>query len=103
MVPEKVDAFSGAGMAMMRQSHQAGRQMMRRASDEVMSSARAAIEMIGCSGPAALAEAQGRFARAWVDRATSGFIALGMLAVTAQAAAMTPIRQTVAANAERLQ
>jgi O-methyltransferase involved in polyketide biosynthesis len=102
MVPEKVEAFSSAGMAMLRQSDRAGRHMMRYASDEVMTSARATIEMIGCSGPAALAESQGRFARAWVDRATSGFIALGMLAVTAQAAAMTQIRKTVVANAERL-
>jgi hypothetical protein len=52
--------------------------------------------------PAAWAEAQSRFARAWFSRATSSLNMMGMLMLTAQAAAMAPIRQTVAANAERL-
>ncbi len=58
--------------------------------------------MTGCSSPAAVAEVQGRFARAWFDRAASNFIAIGMLALGAQDAVMAPIRQTVVANAERL-
>jgi hypothetical protein len=40
MVPEKVEAFSTAGMVMLKQSGQANRQMMRFASDEVMTTAR---------------------------------------------------------------
>jgi O-methyltransferase involved in polyketide biosynthesis len=36
------------------------------------------------------------------DRATSTIIAMGLLALSAQDAAMAPLRQTVAANAERL-
>jgi O-methyltransferase involved in polyketide biosynthesis len=102
IIPEKVEAFSTAGMVMLKQSGQAGRQMIRLASDEVMTAARALIEMTGCSSPVALAEAQSRFARAWFSRAASSFIALGALALASQAATMAPIRQTVVANAERL-
>jgi hypothetical protein len=46
--------------------------------------------------------AQTRFLRAWFERTASNFIAMGVLALDAQNAAMVPIRQTVAANAERL-
>jgi O-methyltransferase involved in polyketide biosynthesis len=102
MVPEKVEAFSAAGMVMLKQSGEASQQMMRLASREVMTTAFATIEMTGCSGPAAWAEAQGRFARAWLSRATSSLDTMGMLVLTAQAAAMAPIRQTVVANSERL-
>jgi hypothetical protein len=102
IVPEKVEAFSAAGMIMLKQSDQANRQMTRFASEEVVTTARATIAMAGCSSPAALAEAQGRFALAWFERAASTFIAMGMLALNAQDAAMAPIRQTVTANVERL-
>ncbi len=70
--------------------------------DEVTTTARATIAMTGCSGPAALAEAQSRFARAWFSRAASSFIALGAQALASQAVTMAPICQTVVANAERL-
>ena len=102
IVPEKVEAFSTSGMVMLTQSGQANRQMIRSASDEVMATALATIEMTGCSNPAALVEAQSRFARAWFTRATSSWIAMGARVFEAQAAAMAPIRQTVVANAERL-
>jgi len=102
MVPEKVEAFSSAGMILLKQSGQANRQMMRLASDEVMTTALGTIELTGCCSPIALAEAQGRFARAWFARATSIWIAMGIGACGAQAAAMAPVRQTVVANAERL-
>jgi hypothetical protein len=102
MVPEKVQAFSAAGMVMLNQSGEASRQMMRLASEEVMTTACATIEMTGCSSPAAWAEAQSRFVRAWFSRATSSLNMMGMLVLTAQAAAMAPIRQTVDANAKRL-
>lgn len=102
MVPEKVEAFSSAGMVILKQSGQAGRQMLRHASDEAMTTARAAIAMTACSSPAALMEAQGKFARAWFGRATSRWVAMGLEVFEAQSAAMAPIRQTVVANAERL-
>ncbi len=102
IIPEKVEAFSTAGMVMLEQSAQTSRQVIRLASDEVMATACATIEMTGCSSPTALAEAQTRFARAWFGRATSSFITMGMQVLASQAAAMAPIRQTVVANAERL-
>jgi O-methyltransferase involved in polyketide biosynthesis len=102
MVPEKVEAFSAAGMVMLKQSGQVGRQFMRLASDEVMRTVHATLEMTGCSFPAPLAELQVKLARAWFDRMTSSFIMLGTMVLAAQAAAMTPIQETVFANADRL-
>jgi hypothetical protein len=102
MVPEKVEAFSAAGMAMFAQSEEARSTITRLASDEVMTTARATIEMATCVSPAAMLEAQGRFAQAWFDRATSNFMAMGMMMLGAQAAAMAPLKLAVAANTERL-
>jgi hypothetical protein len=102
MVPEKVKAFSTSGMAFLQQSGEVNLEMIRFASDEVTTTARATMEIADWSSPAAFAEAQGKFARGCFDRATSGFIRMGMLALTAQAAAMAPIHEAVVANAERL-
>jgi hypothetical protein len=102
IVPEKVEAFSAAGMIVLERSDQANRQMRRFASDELSTAARSMMTMAACASPAALTVAQGRFWLAWFDRATSGFMAMGMLALGTPAAAMAPIRQTVVANAERL-
>ena len=102
IVPEKMEAFSAAGMIMLEQSHQAGWELTRLASDEVMTTARATMEIAGCTTPAAMAEAQGVFALNWLDRATSNFFALGLLALGVQRAVMAPIKDTVAANKARL-
>jgi O-methyltransferase involved in polyketide biosynthesis len=102
MVPEKVEAFSAAGMVMLEQSGQAGRQIIRLASDEVMTTVHATMEMTACSCPASFAVLQGKFARAWFNRITSSFITMGIMVLAAQAAAMTPIQETVLANADRL-
>jgi O-methyltransferase involved in polyketide biosynthesis len=102
MVPEKMEAFSAAGMIMLEQSGQANRQMTRLASDAAMTTVRATVAMTECSNPVALVQAQGRFALEWFGRVASDFIAMGMLALVAQEAAMLPIQQTVFANAERL-
>jgi hypothetical protein len=102
MVLEKVEAFSVAGMVMLKQSGQASRQMMCFVSDEVMTTARARIKMTDCSNPAAVGEGRSSFVRAWFARATARWIAIGIRAFETQAAAMAPIQQTVLANAERL-
>jgi hypothetical protein len=49
-----------------------------------------------------MAETQRRFAVAWFGKAASNFMAMGVLALDAQKAAMTPFQQTVASNTERL-
>jgi hypothetical protein len=103
MVPEKLEAFSTAGMVMLKQSGQASRQMMRFASDEVTTTVCATIEMSGCFSPVALAGAQSRFARGWFARASLSWMAMGMRAFEAPAAAMAPIRQAVIANARTAQ
>jgi O-methyltransferase involved in polyketide biosynthesis len=102
MVPEKVEAFSTAGMVMLEQSGQVSRQIMRLASDEVMTTVHATMEMTGCSCPTSLAELQGKFARAWFNRMTSSFIMMGTMVLSAQAAAMMPIQEPVFANVDRL-
>jgi hypothetical protein len=102
MVPEKVEAFSAAGTVMLKQSGQVGRQIMRLASDEVMTAVHATMEMTGCSCLASFGELQGKFARAWLDRITSSFIMMGTMVLSAQAAAMMPIQETVFANVDRL-
>jgi hypothetical protein len=102
MVPEKVEALTAAGMIMLGQSSDAGFEITRRASDDIMSAASATLEMAACSNPIALAEAQGKFALSLLDRAAANIIAMSMLALRAHDAAMAPIRETVEANVERL-
>jgi hypothetical protein len=95
MMPEKMEAFSAAGMIMLEQSNQAGWEITRIASNEVMTTAHATLS---CTNPMAMAEAQ----LAWFNRAATNFFAMGLLALGVQEAAMVPIQQTIAANAERL-
>ena len=102
MVPEKLEAFSAAGMVMVAQSEEVRSQLTRFASHEVITAARAAFEMATSLNPMALMEAHGRFAQAWFGRAHSNFMALGMMALRAQAAALGPLQTAVAANTERL-
>jgi hypothetical protein len=102
MVPEKVEAFSAAGMIMFAESNQAGWEITRLASDEVMTTTRATLEIATCAHPLAMAEAQSQFALAWCDRAAKTFFALGLLALDVQRAAMVPLQKTIAANRERL-
>lgn len=102
MVPEKMQAFSAAGLAALEQSSRAGWAITRLASDEVMATARATVSMAACGNPMAVAEAQGDFARGWFDRAAANFFAIGLLALGVQQAAMVPIQQRIAANTLRL-
>jgi len=89
-------------MVMLDYSSRANRHLMQSASKEITTSAYATIEMTLCSSPATLVDAQGKLAREWFARAASSWIAMGLHAFGAQAAAMEPVRLMVAANAERL-
>jgi O-methyltransferase involved in polyketide biosynthesis len=102
IIPEKVEAFSAAGKAVMQKSDEASRQILEDVSLEMMTAVSAVAAMSRCANPADLAMAQGRFAYGWMSRATSRFIEMGLLAMSAQAAALAPIRQTVVENSERL-
>jgi hypothetical protein len=102
IVPEKLQAFTEAGMIMLRQTEQVGREMTRFGSDEVATATRASMAMAGCPTPMALVLAQTRFAMGCFERASAQFVAMSMLLLSGQDAAMAPIRQTVATNAERL-
>ena len=102
MVPEKVEAFSSAGMAMFEHSGEFGNRIACFASDEVMTTARATIEIATCFDPLSMLEAQTRFFQAWWGRTTANMLTLGMMTLSAQAATLSPIRLAVAANTERL-
>lgn len=102
IVPEKLDAFSAAGKIMMQKSGEANGEIMQQMSSGVMTAARAAISMAQCSNPVDLAAAQYTFTQAWMGRAAANFIAMTMFALSAQAAVLAPIRQTVVDNSKRL-
>jgi hypothetical protein len=102
MVPEKLEAFSAVGQIMIQQASKAGAQMTRFASDALMTATRATLAMAGSTSPTALAQTQRRFAVDWFEQVTSNFMAMGMLALGAQEAAMVPIQRTIAANTKRL-
>ncbi len=102
IIPEKVEAFSAAGKVMMQKSDEANRKILDDVSFDVANAANAALAMSQCANPADLAAAQGKFAYEWMGRATSRMIAMGVFAMSTQAAALAPIRQTVVDNAERL-
>jgi len=102
IIPEKVEAFTTSGSIMLEHSSHVGQRMTRLVSEEFATATRAVTTLIGCSSPAAFVEAQGSIARAWFERTASSFLGLGMLALNAHDAALAPIRQTVVANAERL-
>lgn len=102
VVPEKVEAFSAAGMIMFAQSNQAGWELTRLASDEVMTTAQATLEIASCAHPLAMAEAQGQFALDWCNRVAANFFTMGLLALGVQQATMVPFQETIAANTERL-
>jgi hypothetical protein len=98
----KMEAFSAASRIMFEQSHEAGWEITRLASSEVMKTAHASIAMAGCESPVAMVKAQGQFALDWLNRAATNFFAMGILALGVQQAAMVPIQATVAANTRRL-
>jgi hypothetical protein len=102
MMPEKLEAFTAAGIIMMQQASQAGEQISRFAADAITTATQATVAMATSRDPVAIAETQGRFAMAWFEQATANFWAMGMMALGAQQAAMVPIQQTIVANTERL-
>jgi O-methyltransferase involved in polyketide biosynthesis len=103
MIPEKREAFSAASMILLQQSDKVGPTLTRLASDEVHATASATIAVLGGGmTPAGLAAAQRRFMVAWLARASTNFVAMGMLSLHAQAAAMAPIREQVAVNVDKL-
>jgi hypothetical protein len=72
------------------------------ASEAVKTATQATFAITGSSSPVAMVETQRRFAATWFETAASNFMAMGVLALDAQAAAITPFQRTIAANTERL-
>jgi O-methyltransferase involved in polyketide biosynthesis len=102
IVPEKVEAFAKASMIMLDGAADANLQLSRLVYDEAMTTNRAALAIATCDNPVAAAVAQANFMLSWFDRMGSNLAAMGMLALSAQNAAMVPISQSVHANVKRL-
>ena len=102
MALQEMRAFSSASMIMAQQAAHAQEQISRFASEAIKIATRATFTIAGSGSPLAMAETQRRFAVAWFGKAASNFMAMGVLALDAQKAAMTPFQQTVASNTERL-
>ena len=65
MIPEKIEAFSAAGMIVIKQVNEANQRMKRMVADEAVATAHASIAMASCSSLTALIAAQGRFVQSW--------------------------------------
>jgi O-methyltransferase involved in polyketide biosynthesis len=102
MVPEKIDAFSAVGVVMRQQTDHVAREFTRLASDEMQLAAQATMSLAGCTTPGALAAAQHALMVGWFERAAANVVAMGMLTLQAQEAAMAPLHTQVAVNVDRL-
>jgi len=102
IIPEKIVAFSEAGMTWLQWSGEVAEQMASFAATEMATVAHAAVAMANCRTPAGMIATQSEFATAWFARALSHSIALGSLTMRSQGAVVAPIHRTAMANARRL-
>lgn len=102
MVPEKAQAFSDAGTAILQRSSDVLQQMANYAVAEMSIAMKFSMGMAAYRTPAALAAAQSKFLLGWLGRSLSQSAALGHFAVRSQAAAIAPVHKTATANARRL-
>jgi hypothetical protein len=102
IIPEKTRVFSQSGTALLHWSGELAAQMASFAAREMTTVAQATVAMAGCRTPSDVFARQCSFASAWFGRALSQSIALGSLAIHAQAAAMAPVHRSTTENAKRL-
>lgn len=102
MVPEKAEAFSQAGEALIKHSGRMINETARYASDEVIAVSEAGSAFAACRSPIEWSTIQSEMATNWLNRAVGYFLNISMAAVRSHDAAMAPIRQKASANAERL-
>lgn len=102
IIPEKARVFSESGMTLFHWSGQLAAQMAIFAAREMTTVVQATVGMASCRTPSDVISRQRSFATAWFSRAVSQSIALGSLAIRAQAAAMAPMHRSATENAKRL-
>jgi hypothetical protein len=102
LVPEKSEAVSASGMALVERSGRMIERMVKFSTDEMLIAARACGTLAACRTPAALAAAQQGLTFAWVTRVMAQSTQLGGLALQSTGAAMAPFHRTATANARRL-
>ncbi len=102
MVPEKAGAFSDAGSILIYRTAQIGQEVTRFVADEIMRAAEAATAVMTTPDPAGMIAGQADAGVSWAARLATLPRAIGLLALEAQAAALTPIHRTATDNVERL-
>ena len=102
MVPEKVEAFAGAGQALVTQSKNAHQQLTQMLLCELETATAASMIMAGYMNPVTLAKAHASFMLSWCERMKHNYVEAGMMALDAHSAVMEPLRRTVAVNTSRL-
>lgn len=102
IVPEKLSAFRGSAIAVMRCSGEMAAQASRFASSEIASATAAAADLARCRTPAAAIGVQSRFVTAWLFRALSHSIAVSALVVRSYGDIVTPVHRVVMRNSRRL-
>ncbi len=102
MVPEKVAAFSAAGVALARHTTNAALQAGLSAATEWAALQSNATALMRARNPLEVAAIQSNSVMAWWGRRTSQSLAIGQNIMRAQHAMAAPIARTAQANATRL-
>ena len=102
IVPEKIAAFRGSAITLMRCSQEIAQQVTRFATSEIANATAAAADLARCRTPAAAVAVQSRFATQWLFRALSHSIAVGALAMRSYGEVMAPVHQVAVRNSRRL-
>jgi hypothetical protein len=102
LVPEKSEAISASGMAMLEQSGPLAERVTRFAVDEVLLAARAWASLASCRTPGAFVMAHQGLTFSWLVRMMAQGGAISAVALQSQGDALTPFRSAATANAERL-
>jgi sensor domain CHASE-containing protein len=102
MVPEKLEAFTHSGTALLRRSGKTGEALLRYSAAEMAAASQALLALSTARSPTALALAPMQYAQGWFDRALRQCMSLGLHALHAQSAALAPIHRAATQNAARL-
>jgi hypothetical protein len=102
LVPEKVRAFSEAGVAITRYAAELTGQVTRMAAGEVAAATAAATRLASCRTPVEAMAVNGRLAMDWWGRGLSRWMSMAALATRSQAAILAPVHLAATRNARRL-
>jgi len=102
MMPEKTRAFSDAGSILISRAAQIGQEVTQFIADEITLASEAATAVITTPDAAKMIVIQADAGVSWTTRLATLPPAICLLALEAQAAALTPIHRAATDNVERL-